>query len=189
MQLPGVTAFRVIFPEPKVPKSGSMSVSKNVSFTSKHKPFRSARGFSVTEFLIASSTLLVLGIMVLPMTMSQIRLQRLNTSVATITGKLDEARMTAVKRNRSAWLFLDRDAKTAQIRSTDSGGATVNIGNPVQFSDGLSLDGTTSIQITFDSMGNLVAGANSFELVDTSTTKRKAISVSAAGKVTVGEVY
>jgi hypothetical protein len=97
--------------------------------------------------------------------------------------------MTAIKRNRTAWLRLDKTARTVVIRSTNSDGATIDVAMSENFPTGMILDESDSVEIRFDSFGNSTAGAQTFTLQESNSNKRKDITVSPAGKISVGNMY
>lgn len=160
-----------------------------MSLLPKIKNLKTQNGFSLSELLIVVSIIAILVTLTLPNGIRQLQLYRLDTSVSVISNKLMETRMDAIKRNRTSWLRIDKTAKTAQIRTTNSAGATIDVGFPESFPQGLDLDATNSVEISFDSMGRLSPGASSFILREINSNKRKNVSVSASGKTVVGQMY
>ena len=146
-------------------------------------------GFSLPELIIVLLVISILVVIALPKTIRQLQLYRLDTSVSVIGNKLMETRMNAIKRNRTAWLRLNKVAKTTQIKSTNSVGATIDVGFPERFPQGMDLDAYNSIDISFDSMGRLSTTAPTITILETNSNKRKNITISPAGKISVGQMY
>lgn len=151
--------------------------------------YKKQKGFSFPELLIVLLVISILVTMALPQSIRQLQLYRLDTSVSAISNKLMEARMNAVKRNRTTWLRLDKAAKTSQIKSTNTAGATINVGFPERFPQGMILDTVDSIEISFDSMGRLSTTAPTITIKEENSNKRKTIAVSLSGKISVGQMY
>jgi prepilin-type N-terminal cleavage/methylation domain-containing protein len=146
-------------------------------------------GFSLPEIMIVVLVVAILVVLTLPQSNRQLQLYRLDSSVSLISSKLMEARMEAIKRNRTTWLRLDKTAKTIQIRTTNSSAQTINISSPELFPQGMVLDASDSLEISFDSMGRLTTGTQTFSIRETNSNKRKNITVSPAGKITTGQMY
>ena len=164
-------------------------MTKNGNLTQNSQIFSKEKGFSLPELLIVVLIVAILIVIALPQTNRQLQLYRLDTSVSVISDKLMEARMEAIKRNRTTWLRLDKTAKTAQIRTTNSSSATIDVGFPENFAQGMVLDTSDSLEISFDSMGRLTTGTQTIPIRETNSNKRKDITVSPAGKITVGNMY
>jgi prepilin-type N-terminal cleavage/methylation domain-containing protein len=147
------------------------------------------RGFSLPELLVVFLAISILIVLALPGAIRSLQLYRLDTSVSVIGNKLTEARMSAIKRNRTVWLRLDKNSKTAQIRTTNTAGQTIDIGNPERFPQDLVLDASNSVEISFDSLGRSASGTQTFTLKEAGSSKRKTVTVSPAGKISVGQMY
>ncbi len=147
------------------------------------------KGFSIPELIIVLLIISILVVMALPQSIRQLQLYRLDTSVSVIGNKLMETRMNAIKRNRTTWLRLDKVAKTTQIRSTNPAGETIDVGFPERFPQGMALDAGNSIEIRFDSMGRLSTTAPTITIKETNSNKRKNITISPGGKISVGQMY
>lgn len=150
---------------------------------------RKQKGFSLPELIIVLLVISILVVIALPKSIRQLQLYRLDTSVSVIGNKLMETRMNAIKRNRTSWIRLDKVAKTSQIRSTNSAGATIDVDFPERFPQGMILDAEDSIEISFDSMGRLSTTAPTITILETHSNKRKNITISPAGKISVGQMY
>ncbi len=151
--------------------------------------FKKEGGFSFPELLIVFLSIAILAVLSLPQSNRQLQLYRLDTGVSIISGKLMEARMEAIKRNRTTWLRLDKTAKTAQIKTTNTSAETIDVKSSESFPQGMILDASDSLEISFDSMGRLTTGTQTVTIRETNSGKRKDITISPAGKITVGQMY
>lgn len=171
-------------------KNVIMAITKNVTFVRERPTLSNTeKGFSMLEILIVFLIIAILVVLALPQTIKSLQLYRLETSVNVISDKLWETRITAIKRNRTSWLRLDKTANTAQVRSTNDSGQTIDVGFPTKFSDGLVLDAPDSIEIGFNSMGQSTTGSQTITFKEEKSKKRKDITVSPAGKIIVGQMY
>jgi Tfp pilus assembly protein FimT len=164
-------------------------MTKNGTSFQKHHLLKIQGGFSLPEILIVFLTVAIIVVIALPGIMQTLQLYRLDSSVSVIGNKLMETRMTAIKRNRTAWLRLDKTARTVVIRSTNSDGATIDVAMSESFPTGMILDESDSVEIRFNSFGNSTAGSQTFTLQESNSEKRKDITVSPAGKISVGNMY
>jgi Tfp pilus assembly protein FimT len=147
-------------------------------------------GFSVVEILTVVAIMLVLLAILAPVTSRQIRLHALDSSVSVIASKVREARMEALKRNRTSTALLDFAARTVQIQSTDIDNIEINVGHPVFFAKGVNLNAGGSVEISFDSIGRLTPATQvTVTLIESDSGSRKDIVVTPAGRVTVSAVY
>jgi prepilin-type N-terminal cleavage/methylation domain-containing protein len=174
----------------KASETSAIQPAKDASRARSLRLSKGQKGISLIEVIIVLLVMAIMVVIAVPRGVRQLQLYRLDTSVSIVSEKLAEARMTAIKRNRGTWLRIDKTARTAQIRSTNpANGATIDLGYPERFPNGVVLDAADSVDITFDSMGQSVAGTQSFILQEATSTKRKAITVSPTGKITVGAFY
>ncbi len=164
-------------------------MTKNGNLTQNLQIFSKEKGFSLPELLIVVLIIAILIVLTLPQSNRQLQLYRLDTGVSVISNKLMETRMEAIKRNRTTWIRLDKTAKTAQIKTTDSAAVTINVNFPEYFPQGMILDASDSLEISFDSMGRLTTGTQTVTIRETNSNKRKDITISPAGKITVGQMY
>jgi prepilin-type N-terminal cleavage/methylation domain-containing protein len=146
------------------------------------------RGFTMVEIVIVGVVMAVLVAIAVPGTIRSMQAYRLDNSVASVTGMLMDARMNAIKRNQTVWLTIDKTARTAQMKAT-SGVTTFTIGYPSNLSQGVNLDADTSVDVAFDSLGRYSSGPQTVILLETNSNKRKNITISPAGKISVGNMY
>ena len=166
-----------------------MIVTKDGRRTKVFHPSGREDGFTINELLIVLLIISVLVAIALPNGLRQLQLYRLETSVSNISNKLSQARMNAIKRNRSSWLRVDPTARTVQVRSTDTSGTTTDVGYPELLPKGVSFATTSATEIAFDSMGRYSSGTQSLTIIDNDSRSRKDITISPAGKVSVGPMY
>ena len=170
-------------------KRDGMGVTKNVRVRRNDRCRKGQRGFSIIELVVVLAIIIALVAMAVPKTIETLRTYRLTTAVSMTSAMLNDARMSAIKRNRTTWLTLDRTAKTVQVRSTDDAGNPIDVGFPQKFPQAVNVNGTTSIDVSFDSLGRSSSGTQTFTIVEASSNLRKDITVSPAGKVSVGAMY
>ena len=147
------------------------------------------RGFSMVEIVVVGIIMAILVAIAVPSTIKQMRAYRLDSAVATVTNKLMETRMNAIKRNRTCWLLIDKGDRSVQIRSSTPTNVVINIEYPDSFAPGTNLDAAGSVEVAFDSMGRYSSGPTTVVMLESSSTKRKNITISPAGKISIGSIY
>lgn len=118
-------------------------------------PRRRAAGFTLTELLVVLAISMVITAMGFPQLTAGVRRHRLQASATMIAGKLTEARINALKRNRPTWLAINTAARTVQVQMADPSG-TSDIGPPGFLSEGITF-GETPAQVAYDAMGRTTA--------------------------------
>ncbi len=166
-----------------------MGISKNVSSAKIPRVAKMEQGFSMPELLIVLLVGAILTVIAVPNGIRQMQLYRLETSVSIVSNKLMEARMNAIKRNRTTSIKIDKTKRTAQIRSTNDMYQPIDVGFPERLSSGLVLDSLNSVEVNFDSMGRFSTGTQTITLKESNSNKRKDITISPSGKVSVGQMY
>ncbi len=141
------------------------------------------------ELLIVSLIAAILAVVAVPNGIRQVQLYRLETSVSLVSNELMKTRMSAIKRNRTVWLRLEKAYRTSQIITTDDANKPIGLGSPVPLGEGLVLDSNSTIEIRFDSTGRLNGGSQSLRIKEASSGKRKNINISPSGKITVSSMY
>lgn len=173
----------------KIPKNVTMRVTKFGKSARKTRPSKKIEGFTTPELVMVCLVIAILVVITLPRAVRALQLYRLDTSVAIISDKLTEARMNAIKRNRSAWLRIDKTAKTSQIKSTNNTGQTIDVNFPERLPQNLSLEAADSVEVSFDSMGRLAGASQTVTIREINSNKRKDITISPSGKISVGQMY
>jgi len=173
----------------RVTRSDIMQVTENGSAEGGVGTSNGERGFSIIEIIVVLVVIAIMVAIAVPGTIKQLQAYRLQNSAAVLAGKLDEARMNAIKRNRTVWLRIDKTARTEQIRSNTPLGVVYDIGYPELLWQEINLDAPDSVEVAFDSLGRYASGPPTVVLLESNLSKRKNVMISPAGKVTVGMTY
>lgn len=173
----------------KVTKFVTMIISKKCSITRFRRFQDFEQGFSIPELLVVLLSISILTVIALPTSIRQLQLYRIETSVSLVSNKLMEARMGAIKRNQTIWLRIDNNTKTIQTKSFNNAAQTIDIDHPERLPQGIILNSSEFVEISFDSMGRSKNGGQFFTIKEINTGKRKDIAVSPSGKITVGQMY
>jgi Tfp pilus assembly protein FimT len=174
----------------RVTKRGGMRVTKNVKVRRNVRCTERERGFSLIEIVIVGAIILAIAVIAVPKSIQSLRAYRLATAVSMTNEMLMDARMDAIKRNRTSWLTVDKVAKTAQVHTTDGVGATINVGFAQNLPQGVNLVSTlNSIDLGFDSLGRCSAGTQTFTISESGSGLKQDITISPAGKITVSAMY
>ncbi len=137
------------------------------------------------EMVFVAAIALVIMTFAIPSIVAAQRGFELSSAGYTITGKLDETRTNALKRNQQTWLLLDPTGPSLQIQYS-SGGATVNIGGPTFLSKSLTLVGiTTPTQVVFDALGRPVSPPQTIQIQNIVSLQGRTITVTSTGRITV----
>jgi Tfp pilus assembly protein FimT len=152
---------------------------------SKSKNRKNEVGVSLIEIVIVLSVSLVLSAIALPNITGTMAVRHLNATVTMVSGKVMQARMTAIKRNKTTWLRISPTNRTVKLQTTDTAGNTIDLTPTANFSNQVSLAGSTDIDIAFDSMGRPTTGAQTINFTATGS-KSKNITISSVGKTTMG---
>jgi type II secretory pathway pseudopilin PulG len=173
----------------RVTKSDIMHVTENGKVARSVIASNGERGFSIIEIIVVGVVISIMVAIAVPSSIRQLQAYRLQNSAAVLAGKLDEARMNAIKRNRTVWLRIDKTARTEQIRSNTPLNVVFDIGYPEILSQEINLDAADSVEVAFDSLGRYASGPPTVVLIESNLSKRKNVMISPAGKVTVGMTY
>jgi prepilin-type N-terminal cleavage/methylation domain-containing protein len=138
-------------------------------------------GFTLLELLLVVAILVIVGGIAIPSVTEGVRRHRLQASASMVAGKLTEARINALKRNRPTWLLIDTAARRVQVQTSDAGGAAVNIGEPGTLSEGIDF-GATPTQVDYDAMGRLTAVQ---AIAVTSNGSARTVTVGLTGATTI----
>lgn len=146
------------------------------------------KGFSLPEVLIVVLTVAILATLAVPQLFSTIQLNRIQTASSLVASKLSEAKMIAIKRNRSVSLVVDENNSQIWLESN----STV-IGNVEQLPRGIKIKITpnsvaTTEYVTFSSMGTLITTPPTVLPYYESKSLELPIVVSVSGKITPGKI-
>jgi prepilin-type N-terminal cleavage/methylation domain-containing protein len=144
------------------------------------------KGFTLLEVLIVVLIIAVLVVSAVPQAQQSLNLYRVESSAGLLSNRLAEARLTAIKYNRSAWLEIDRSAKTFEVWTTDENNKSIRTKLAVAIPSNVAIDPGSPDRITFNSLGRNQANSNvivKFSLAKTNFCK--AVTVSAVGSIKV----
>ena len=146
----------------------------------------SSCGFTLLELLLVVALAAVVAGIALPNLLSVNRAYRLSSASSAVVSKVHQARANALKRNRSAWVLVDGAAGTVKIQTTNTGGATEDIGGTEYMPQGISFaTGAAQATLTFDSMGRPLNPPQTIQLRITGSGMSRTITVASTGRITV----
>ena len=154
------------------------------------KKGHSQAGFSAPETLVVVLVISILTVIAIPIVSKTMDLRRLDVYVSVVSSKMTEARMHAIKHNRTAWFRVDPVNRTTQIQTTDDVGNTVNLKASELIPLRITMAETAAVEFRFDSMGRLTTGTETvtFQTTASGDTNSKAITASPAGKILVASM-
>jgi prepilin-type N-terminal cleavage/methylation domain-containing protein len=144
------------------------------------------KGFSLLEVLIVVLIISVAVVAAVPQFERSLSLYRVESAAGLLSNRLTEARLTAIKYNRAAWLEIDSSKKTLEVWTTGKNNKPVRTKLAVSIPSDVSILSGSPNRITFNSLGRNQANSNvlvKFKLIR--TTFCKAITVSAVGNINV----
>jgi Tfp pilus assembly protein FimT len=142
-------------------------------------------GFGLLEIFVVAAIVLAVLLLTIPSVIRTLDIYSLDVSAAMLKGKLLEARINAVKRNRQSWLSVNTTDGTVIVQSTEGSPAvTVDVGTAGWLSDGVSFISGTPSQVTFDSLGRPTS-PQTVTLRASQSSLQRVVSVSVSGKVSV----
>ncbi len=147
--------------------------------------FKEQKGFSLIEIIIVLLIISILIVAAIPQIERNLQLYRVESAMSLLSNRLTEARMTAVKHNRAAWLEINNVNKTFEVWTTNELNQPIRSTIPVTISNNVSFDAASPSRITFNSLGRNQANASSvIKLKLINTNFCKSITVSAVGNIT-----
>lgn len=142
-------------------------------------------GFTLIEMMLVVALGAVLAGIALPNLLSLNRAYRLSTASAVVAGKVHQARVNALKRNRQAWVQVDGAAGTVQVQVAGVGG-TEDIGGPEFLPQGVTFGtGAATATLTFDAMGRPLNPPQAIQLLIAGSGLTRTITVTSTGRVAV----
>ena len=141
-------------------------------------------GFSLAELLIIVGIITVVVAITVPGLQATLEGYRLDSAATRLSGKLMDAKMNAIKRNRPVWLTLDLGAGTMQVQCTDPDNPllTIDLGSLELLPTGITFYSASSDEIAFTALGRPVLGPAAVTLRAPSGNE-KGVNVSLTGKV------
>lgn len=146
------------------------------------------KGFSLPEVLIVVLTVAILATLAIPQLFSTIQLNRIQTASSLVASKLSEARMIAIKRNRSVSFVVDENNSQIWLESN-----SIVVGSVEQLPRGIKIkispnSVATTEYITFNSMGTLITAPPTVLPYYEAKSLELPIAVSITGKITPGKI-
>ena len=140
------------------------------------------RGFTIFELMVVVTIIMIVLMVAIPSVGRTLETLRLDGSASMLNNKIMEARINAIKRNRSAWLQIDAVNLQVQVQTTDNVPATINVGDPGLLQKTVDFQAGSPFEVRFDSMGRPVAPRT---IVLETSNMQKTITVTATGRITV----
>ena len=151
-------------------------------------PWQRQQGLTIMELVIMIGLVGVVSAVAIPNVGRTLDLHRVDTATSLLAGKLSEARMNAIKRNRQAWVAIDPGNRTVRVQTTNTAGATINVGASETLPPGVNFGSPSTVtQVRFDSLGRLPTGTPAWTLTlrGAQNTQQKSVTISAAGRINV----
>jgi len=151
----------------------------------KIKKNKKQNGFSLIEVIIVLLVISILVVAAIPQVQRNLQLYRLESATGLLANRLTEARMTALKHNRPAWLELNVTGKTIEVWTTNETAQPIRAKVALLIPDNISIDSASPSRVTFTSLGRNQANASSviqFRLANTNFCK--SVTISAVGNIT-----
>lgn len=146
------------------------------------------KGFSLPELLVVVLIIAILAVASIPSISANLRLYRLESAIGLISNRLVEARLSAIKRNRAAWVTVNGNTRNIEIWSRNDAGQTVALAAPILIPQNVVINGVQTSTFTFTSLGrNQSAANNTIALQLSNLSNCKALTVTVAGRITTGQ--
>src|SRR5215203_2831944 len=97
------------------------------------------QGFSLIELLIVLLIISILVVAAIPQIQQTLRLYRVESASGLLSNRLTEARLTAIKNNRTAWLEINSSDKTLEIWTTNQNNQPIRTKLAVPISEDISI--------------------------------------------------
>ena len=143
------------------------------------------KGFSLVELLIVTLIISILVVAAIPQIQQTLRLYRVESAAGLLSSRLMEAKLTAIKSNRAAWLEINSSDRTLEIWTTNQNNQPIRTQLIVPISPDVTIVTGSPTRITFTSLGRNQANSDvtvKFKL--TKTNFCKSVTVSRAGNIT-----
>jgi prepilin-type N-terminal cleavage/methylation domain-containing protein len=156
-----------------------------VATTSKNK-IGSDRGFSLIELMIVILIIAILVVAAIPAIERNLQLYRLEMAVGLVSNRLVEARLSAIKRNRAAWVTVNGNSRNIEIWSRNDAGQPITLAAPISLPQNIVLNGVQTSTFTFTSLGRNQSNTNNtIALMLSNSNNCKALTVTVAGRITL----
>ena len=147
--------------------------------------FKNQKGFSLPEVLIVLLIIAILVVAAIPQIQRNLQLYRLESAAGLLSNRLTEARLTAVKHNRAAWLEINGISRTLDVWTTNAANQPIRAKQSLTIPDSISIVSGSPSRVTFNSLGRNQSNSINvikFQLLNTNVCK--SVTVSAVGNIT-----
>ena len=146
----------------------------------------SPSGFTLLELMLVVAIGMVVAAVALPNLVSVNTSYRLATASTTVTAKVHQARVNALKQNRPTWVRIDGAARTVQVQTAAGGGGVADVGGAEFMPQGVTFGtGAAVVTLTFDAMGRPLNPPQTIQLLYPGSGLTRTITVTSTGRVTV----
>ena len=146
----------------------------------------SQAGFSFVELIITVGMIVVVTTFAMPSFLNYLRSARVRAGAQTVTAYLNEGRQLAIKTNGS--VCVAHTTSTMQFKTTNCGGAVINVAGLVGASGNVRLPENVSLTSTasaiFGQLGNATTGAT-YTVTDVPSARTLTVTVAASGRITI----
>ena len=142
------------------------------------------KGFSLIEVLIVLLVISLMVVAAVPQVTHSLRLYRLESSAGLLSNRLTEARLTAIKHNRPAWVEIDSANRRFEVWTTNQNNQPIRTKLAVPIPSDVTIVAGAPTRITFNSLGRNQANTN--VVVSLRLNRQnfcKSITVSAVGNI------
>lgn len=151
-----------------------------------YRTFRSSAGFTLLEMMLVVALGITVAAIAVPNLVSINYSYRIATASTTVTAKVHQARINALKQNRPVWIRVDGGARTVQVQTAAAGGGVTDIGGAEYMPQGVTFStGNAVVTLSFDAMGRPVNPPQSIQLLYPGSGLTRTITVASTGRVTV----
>jgi Tfp pilus assembly protein FimT len=158
----------------------------NKMFIKKTNQISKESGFSLIELIIILLIIAIVSVAAIPQIQQSMRLYRVESAAGLLSNRLNEARLSAIKHNRAAWLEINTTDRMLEVWTTNNNNQPINTTVKVPIPSDVSIVAGSPSRVTFNSLGRNQANANAvikFRL--TNTNFCKSVSISAVGNITM----
>jgi Tfp pilus assembly protein FimT len=145
-------------------------------------------GYSFVELVITVGMILIVSTFAMPSFLNYLRSARVRAGAQTISAYLNEGRQLAIKTN--AGVCVAHTTSTMQFRTTNCGGATINVaglsgasGN-VRLPDAISLSMVSGSSAIFGQLGNATT-SGTYRVTDVPSGRTLNVIVAPSGRICI----
>ena len=142
-------------------------------------------GFSLIELLVICSVSFILLAASVPSIQKSLLAYRLESAASLLSAQLTEAKLTAIKHNRPAFLKINTVDRQGEIWTTDPNGYLIRVSIVTLMAGGIDVDATSPLQVDFTSLGRNPAGSSVIKFSISGTSYCKGVTVNQVGNITV----